>query len=219
MIYWCGIFLLSTVWVTSIFSFINYLATPPQNVSEPPKKISLTFPSHEVKNEVYQRDMLAFIPTQSSLILTKEFIDNALLSEISVPDMSGLMVTEFASHRMQDISQVIHVSPPVFQTIETTSQSISQTPSPHTEKTDIRPLSPTYRVEPEYPSRALRRNIEGEVVLAFVTNSQGRPENIHVISANPLKIFDRAAINAVRQWKYAESHSEQTIKLVFEIEK
>ncbi len=233
MIYWCGIFLLSKALVISVFFLINHLVIPPQNERQNHTKIHLTVPSHEKQKETHPSGMQAFEPPPSAFSSASEVMAHALLSESSLPDASDLMALEFATLQMQEISQAIQVNMPFFQAITPKAQPISETsnqisdtvshiietPNNRIEKNTTQALTPTYRVEPEYPSRALRRNIEGEVVLGFVINAQGRPENIRVISANPSRIFDRAAINAVRQWKYSEINIEQTIQLVFEIEK
>lgn len=67
---------------------------------------------------------------------------------------------------------------------------------------DNRQLMPIYRVEPNYPTRALRRNIEGYVIVKFDISEQGRPFNIEVIESKPSNIFNREAIRAVKRWKY-----------------
>jgi len=86
---------------------------------------------------------------------------------------------------------------------------------------------PLYRVEPNYPSRALTRGVEGYVVLHFTIDETGRPTDIEVIKANPRHMFEREAIRALRNWKYqpelsdghAVSRPGQTVKLEFKIAK
>ncbi len=58
------------------------------------------------------------------------------------------------------------------------------------------------RVLPQYPNRALSRGIEGWVLLEFTINEVGLAMDPLVVDADPPNIFDRAAINAVRKWKY-----------------
>ena len=58
------------------------------------------------------------------------------------------------------------------------------------------------RVLPRYPARALSRGVEGWVLLAFTIDALGVPINPVVIDADPQGIFDRAALQAVRKWKY-----------------
>lgn len=61
---------------------------------------------------------------------------------------------------------------------------------------------PLHRMEPRYPRRALRRKIEGYVVLSFSIDKTGVPTDIEVIDSEPKHIFDREARRALKRWKY-----------------
>ena len=58
------------------------------------------------------------------------------------------------------------------------------------------------RVLPRYPSRALSRGIEGWVLMEFAIDELGLAVNPVVIESEPPSIFDRAALSAVKRWKY-----------------
>ena len=58
------------------------------------------------------------------------------------------------------------------------------------------------RVLPRYPSRALSRGIEGWVLMEFAIDELGLAVNAVVIESEPPGIFDRAALSAVKRWKY-----------------
>ena len=58
------------------------------------------------------------------------------------------------------------------------------------------------RVLPRYPSRALSRGIEGWVLMEFAIDELGLAVNPVVIESDPPGIFDRAALSAVKRWKY-----------------
>jgi protein TonB len=58
------------------------------------------------------------------------------------------------------------------------------------------------KVDPEYPERALAQKITGAVTLEFTVDKKGEPQDVHVVSAEPAGTFDRAAIAAVRRWRY-----------------
>lgn len=63
-------------------------------------------------------------------------------------------------------------------------------------------LVPLQRSEPVYPYRAQQAGIEGEVTLTFVVDSDGQVQDVSVVSAKPRGQFERAAIRALRQWRY-----------------
>lgn len=64
--------------------------------------------------------------------------------------------------------------------------------------------TPVVRVGPLYPSRAQGQGVEGWVIVQFDVMASGRvdPESVVVVDAQPKKVFDRSAINAVKKWKY-----------------
>lgn len=61
------------------------------------------------------------------------------------------------------------------------------------------------RVAPEYPEDAARKGIEGAVDLAFVVSANGDVSDVTIVHSEPSGIFNRAAIAAVRRWKYQPS--------------
>lgn len=63
-------------------------------------------------------------------------------------------------------------------------------------------LKRTRYVAPEYPERALARGQEGSVVVEFIVDVNGQTRDVRVVSSDPPEVFDRAAVNAVRRWRY-----------------
>ena len=61
---------------------------------------------------------------------------------------------------------------------------------------------PLVRVPPRYPERALARGVEGRVLVGFTIDRAGNVTSPEVLAAEPPNVFDRAAIEAVSQWKY-----------------
>jgi TonB family protein len=55
-------------------------------------------------------------------------------------------------------------------------------------------------VQPQYPRKARKNRIEGEVLLKIVVSSKGEVREVTVESGDPL--LATAATNAVKQWKY-----------------
>jgi protein TonB len=58
------------------------------------------------------------------------------------------------------------------------------------------------RVNPSYPSQALRSRTEGWVELSFTINVNGDVEDVSVVDAEPRRVFDREATRALGQWKF-----------------
>jgi TonB family protein len=56
---------------------------------------------------------------------------------------------------------------------------------------------------PDYPATALTRHLAGSVTLEYTVDSSGETRDIHVVEATPPGVFDQAAINAVKHWRYA----------------
>ncbi len=61
---------------------------------------------------------------------------------------------------------------------------------------------PVVRVNPQYPPRAAERGIEGWVELLFGISATGAVLDAEVLNSHPGNVFDRAALRAVRRWKY-----------------
>lgn len=61
---------------------------------------------------------------------------------------------------------------------------------------------PWFKPEPEYPTIALQRGLEGYVIVQFDVTAEGTVENPVVLEAKPASIFDRSAIRAAKKFKY-----------------
>lgn len=61
---------------------------------------------------------------------------------------------------------------------------------------------PLVRIPPRYPMRAANRRLEGWVKVEFTITEQGTVKDAVVIDAQPGNIFDRAALQAIKRWKF-----------------
>ena len=66
---------------------------------------------------------------------------------------------------------------------------------------EIREPKLVHRVNPEYPLLGLASQIEGMVILEAIVDEEGRVETLKVLRS--AGIFDSAALEAVRQWRYS----------------
>lgn len=55
---------------------------------------------------------------------------------------------------------------------------------------------------PRYPPDALRSGTSGEVLVEITVGTDGSVTAARVVRANPARVFDREALNAVRRWKF-----------------
>jgi periplasmic protein TonB len=57
-------------------------------------------------------------------------------------------------------------------------------------------------VAPEYPPGALHEGVSGYVIIDFLVNGKGEPTALQVVDAKPTDIFNNAALDAVKRWRY-----------------
>lgn len=89
-----------------------------------------------------------------------------------------------------------------------------------------RDVVPLVRIQPDYPSRAAQRGIEGYVIVRFTITVAGTIKDAAVVTAEPEGVFETAALSAIRRWKYnpkieAGTPVEQPgvqVRLTFELE-
>lgn len=61
---------------------------------------------------------------------------------------------------------------------------------------------PLVIANPEYPKKAVKNKICGYVIAEFTVTKKGTVEKIKIIESKPKKIFDKAAKNALKQYRY-----------------
>lgn len=65
---------------------------------------------------------------------------------------------------------------------------------------DARPMAGN--AEPKYPAAMLRAGVGGTVVVLAEVDAQGTPIDVRVVERSGERDLDRAAVNAVRQWRF-----------------
>ncbi len=63
-------------------------------------------------------------------------------------------------------------------------------------------LKRTRYVPPDYPANALKNNLAGEVRVRVTVQADGKVKDATVVSSNPARVFDEAALAAVRKWRF-----------------
>lgn len=65
-----------------------------------------------------------------------------------------------------------------------------------------RPLETVSSSAPRYPVEAARKGQTGYVKLLIDINKKGEAHNVRVVESKPKRIFDSAAVSAVKQYSY-----------------
>lgn len=67
----------------------------------------------------------------------------------------------------------------------------------------VRDLVAVSQSAPTYPPDAARRRIEGTVQLRLIVGTDGSVQSARVVDSIPAGVFDKAALDAVRKWKFS----------------
>ena len=63
-------------------------------------------------------------------------------------------------------------------------------------------LKLTHYVPPQFPMEARQRALSGWVEVQFVVRTDGSVGEVTIVGAQPVGIFEQAAMDAVRKWQY-----------------
>lgn len=88
------------------------------------------------------------------------------------------------------------------QRLGSASRAQSQSPTGPDLRELAQQLQRTRYVAPEYPDHALTERIGGTVTVQYVVDKQGNTQDVQVIESDPKGVFDRAATDAIRRWRY-----------------
>ena len=82
-----------------------------------------------------------------------------------------------------------------------------QAAKPTATSNDLQPISTP---APKYPREAFREGTSGEVQVEFTVGTDGSVTSARVVRADPPRVFDREALNAVKRWKFQPVSSPVT---------
>ncbi|SFB83705.1 energy transducer TonB [Pseudoalteromonas denitrificans] len=86
--------------------------------------------------------------------------------------------------------------------------------------------TPLVRISPKYPIKAAREGKQGWVQIGFTISEIGTVTSPFIINSEPKRLFDKAALRAIRKWKYKPKmingktvkQTNQSIQLDFKID-
>ncbi|WP_182335579.1 energy transducer TonB [Stenotrophomonas acidaminiphila] len=89
------------------------------------------------------------------------------------------------------------------------AQQVAAAPKPAATAPSLRAVSTP---APRYPADALRSGTSGEVLVELTVGTDGSVTDARVLRANPPRVFDREALNAVRRWRFEPISSPTTTR-------
>ena len=73
-------------------------------------------------------------------------------------------------------------------------------------------MKPIARVEPEFPREALKAGTDkGRVKARMTVDGGGEVSRVEIIDANPRRVFDRAVVRALSQWKFSPGNAGRSL--------
>lgn len=70
-------------------------------------------------------------------------------------------------------------------------------------------------IYPEYPKNARALGIEGTLVVIYNISNLGKIENIRILSAIPVGIFEKNVRSAMRRWMYETDKPRKDLIITF----
>ena len=68
------------------------------------------------------------------------------------------------------------------------------------------------KVDPEFPREALKAGTEkGKVKARMTVDAGGEVSRVEIIDANPRRVFDRAVVRALSQWKFTPGNPGRSL--------
>ena len=77
----------------------------------------------------------------------------------------------------------------------------------------IAPAKLVSRVDPEFPREAIQAGAEtGNVKARMTLDGNGNVTRVEVVEAQPRRVFDRAVVRALSQWRFSDGPSGRTVE-------
>jgi TonB family protein len=86
--------------------------------------------------------------------------------------------------------------------VDALKQAISAAGAAPVKRVPASEIKRTRYVPPTYPRDALTKGVSGAVRLRITVAGDGRVKSASVVSADPADVFDKAALGAVRRWRF-----------------
>ena len=75
-------------------------------------------------------------------------------------------------------------------------------------------LVPVSKVSPEFPREAQLASVEkGRVKARLTLDATGEVTRVDIVEANPRRVFDRAVVRSLSQWRYERGTDGRTVEV------
>jgi protein TonB len=75
-------------------------------------------------------------------------------------------------------------------------------------------IAPVNKVEPEFPREAYQAGAEhGKVRARMTVDGSGEVKRVEIMEATPRRLFDRAVVKSLSQWRYAPGSDGRLVEV------
>lgn len=72
----------------------------------------------------------------------------------------------------------------------------------HVDRDEKLPMDPVEQEYPHYPHDAMKKGLEDQVIVRYVIGTDGRVKEVEIIDHAKEPMFDEAAVEAIRHWRF-----------------
>lgn len=75
-------------------------------------------------------------------------------------------------------------------------------------------LVPVSKVVPDFPREAQLASVEkGHVKARLTLDARGEVTRVDIVEANPRRVFDRAVVRSLSQWRYEPGSADRSVEV------
>ena len=75
-------------------------------------------------------------------------------------------------------------------------------------------LIPVSKVVPEFPREAQLASVDkGRVKARLTVDAKGEVTRVDIVEANPRRVFDRAVVRSLSQWRYEPGPADRSVEV------
>jgi protein TonB len=76
------------------------------------------------------------------------------------------------------------------------------------------------KVQPEFPKEAVQAGVErGHVKARMTLDASGEVSRVEIVDASPRRVFDRAVMRTLSQWRYSAGDANRAVEVEVEFQR